>query len=55
MGGKDNDRHYACSDTAKVSVSLLLPEFNGTKGRAAKRVQDFKSIVKTQCYDESQY
>ena len=33
---EDNDRHYARSDTAKVSVSLSLPEFNGAKGQAAK-------------------
>ena len=29
--------------------------YNGTKGRAAKWVRYFKSLVKTQCYDESQW
>ena len=45
----------APSDFARVSVSVALPEYSGTKGHAAKWVRDFKSIVKTQRYGESQW
>ena len=38
-----------------ISVSVALPEYSGTKGRAAKWVRDFKSIVKTQRYGETQW
>ena len=52
---EDKDRHFTRSDTAKVSVSLSLPDFNCTKGCAGKWVRDVLSIVKTQRYDESQW
>ena len=54
-GGDHNRSELTTSRRARVNASVTLPQYDGSRGKAAKFVQKFNHLVKTQDFAEQEW